>query len=349
MYDAILLVSFGGPEKPEDVLPFLENVTRGRNIPRDRLTEVAEHYYHFGGRSPLNDQNRALIDALRRELDNHSIHLPIYWGNRNWQPYLADALRGMRAAGVHRALVFVTSAYSSYSGCRQYREDIAAAQREIGEGAPVIDKLRVFYNHPGFIEASTERVREAMAHFSQEEIAGVRLIATAHSIPSSMAATSDYEKQLRETARLVAQSAGLNSWDLAFQSRSGPPSQPWLEPDILDHLRKLHLEGVRSVLVAPIGFISDHMEVLYDLDTEAQELAAQLGLKMVRAATVGTHPLFVSMIRQLIAERLDGNMPKLAIGSFGPNHEVCPAGCCPAPLRAGRPPVLEVPAVAQRS
>ncbi len=349
MYDAILLISFGGPERREDVMPFLENVTRGRNIPAERLLAVAEHYYHFGGRSPINDQCRELIAALRRDLDEHGIHLPIYWGNRNWDPFLADALRQMRNDGVKHALGLVTSAYSSYSGCRQYRENVAAAQAEVGEGAPAVDKLRVFYNHPGFVEASVMRVREALSQWPEGERSSVCFAATAHSIPCSMAQSSDYEKQLRETTRLVAERAGLAHWDLVYQSRSGPPTQPWLEPDILDHLKNLHADGVRDVIVAPLGFISDHLEVLYDLDTEAQALAGELGMRMVRAATVGTHPVFVGMLRQLIAERLAPSEEKLAIGRFGPNHDVCPRDCCPAPQRAGRPLASEAPGVSRPS
>jgi len=344
MYDALLVVSFGGPERTEDVMPFLENVTRGRNIPRERLEEVAEHYYHFGGKSPINDQNRALIAALESELKGQGIQMPIYWGNRNWQPYLADALRAMRDDGVKNALAFVTSGYSSYSGCRQYRENIAAAaQAEIGEGAPSVDKVRVFYNHPGFIDACVERVREVLSQFAESE--RPRLVATAHSIPSAVAETSNYELQLRETTRLVAESVGFDEWDLVFQSRSGPPTQPWLGPDILEHLRKLAGEGVKNVLVSPLGFLSDHMEILYDLDAEATDLARELGMKMVRAKTVGIHPAFVRMIVQLIRERILPDEPKLAIGPFGPNHDVCPANCCPAPQRAGRPPVSAGPVV----
>lgn len=339
MYDAILLLSFGGPEKPDDVMPFLENVTRGRNVPRERLLEVAEHYRHFGGRSPINDQCRALIRALEAELEAHAIRLPIYWGNRNWHPFLADTLRQMRHDGVKHALAFVTSAYSSYSGCRQYLENIAAAQAEVGQGAPKVDKLRVFYNHPHFIEAWTDRVRHALNQFSDEERRTLRFVGTAHSVPCSMAQSSDYEKQLRETARLVAESVGLRESDLVFQSRSGSPAQPWLEPDILDHVRALHQNGVKNVLIAPIGFVSDHLEVLYDLDTEASALARELDMKLVRAETVGTHPSFVTMIRELIAERLTPAEPKLAIGTFGPNHDVCPADCCPAPRRASPQPI----------
>ncbi len=261
-------------------MPFLENVTRGRNIPRERLAEVAEHYYHFGGKSPINDQNRALIAALEAELKGQGIELPIYWGNRNWQPYLTDALRAMRDDGVKNALAFVTSGYSSYSGCRQYRENIAAAQSEAGEGSPEIDKLRVFYNHPGFIEACVERVREAIGQFPASSIAQgeqPRLVATAHSIPSSMAESSNYEGQLRETARLVAERLGFGGWDLVFQSRSGPPTQPWLGPDILDHLRSLAAEGVKNVVVSPLGFLSDHMEILYDWTRRRPNWPGNLG------------------------------------------------------------------------
>jgi ferrochelatase len=350
MYDAILLVSFGGPERREDVLPFLENVTRGRNVPGERLLKVAEHYYHFGGVSPINDQCRELMAALRKELDEHGIGLPIYWGNRNWRPFLDGALREMRSDGIKHALALVTSAYSSYSSCRQYRENIAAAQAEAGEGGPKIDKLRVFYNHPGFIEACADRVREARSHFTADRVhSDIHLVSTAHSIPLALARSSDYEKQLRETTRLVAEAAGLATWDLVYQSRSGPPSQPWLEPDILEHLRRLHEQGTRNIIAAPLGFLSDHVEVLYDLDYEAQALADQLGMKMVRAATVGTHPAFLRALRELISERLCPNEPKLAIGLYGPNHDVCPLDCCPAPPPTGRPHASEVQAVLRLS
>ncbi len=345
MCDAILIVSFGGPEKAADVLPFLENVTRGRNIPRERLLEVANHYYALGARSPINEQCRVLVAALRTELDRNGLSLPIYWGNRNWHPMLADTLRQMRSDGVKHALAFVTSPYSSYSGCRQYRENIAAAQAEIGQGAPKVDKLRAFYNHPGFIEASADRVRQTLSESFENETDGVRLLISAHSIPSSMAETSDYETQLQETSRLVAEAAGFRRWDLVFQSRSGAPRQPWLGPDILDHLRTLHLEGVRKILVAPLGFVSDHVEVLYDLDAEALRMATELGIKMARSATVGTHPAFVKMIRLLIAERLSPSEPRLAVGTFGPSHDLCRVDCCPAAQKADKPPVLEDQAV----
>jgi ferrochelatase len=344
MYDALLVVSFGGPEKPDEVMPFLENVTRGRNIPRERLLEVEEHYQHFGGKSPINDQCRELIAALRAELDSQNITLPIYWGNRNWHPLLPDAIRQMHDDGVRNALAFMTSAYSSYSGCRQYRENIAAAQDAVGDGAPQVDKIRVFYNHPLFIQACSDRVREALA-----QLPGARLVITAHSIPLSMAESSAYEIQLRETGRLVAEVLGVSEWDLVFQSRSGPPAQPWLGPDILDHMRDLHSRGMSEIVIAPFGFLSDHMEILFDLDTEARQLADELGMTMVRAATVGTHPAFIRMLRELIVERLDPSRERIAIGRFPANHDVCPANCCPAPRRAGTPRASEVPAVSQPS
>ncbi|MBV9081456.1 MAG: ferrochelatase [Acidobacteriaceae bacterium] len=342
MYEALLIVSFGGPEKPEDVLPFLENVTRGRNVPRPRLLEVAEHYYHFGGKSPINDQCRQLITAVRWEFAANRLNMPVYWGNRNWHPMLADTVREMRADGIRHALAFVTSAYSSYSSCRQYRENIAAAQAQAGPDAPEIDKLRVFYNHPGYIAACADRAREALARVDHRIRGGFRLLVSAHSIPSAMAENSDYEQQLRETGRLVAEAVGIREWDVVFQSRSGPPGQAWLEPDILGHLRGLHRDGVRSVLLAPVGFVSDHMEVVYDLDTEAAQLASELGINMIRAATAGTHPAFVRMIRELVEERLDPSAPKLSLGFFGPSDEVCPADCCLAPRSAGRDRVSEL-------
>ena len=337
-YDALLLVSFGGPEKDEDVMPFLENVTRGRNIPPERLLEVAEHYYHFGGKSPINDQCRELVAAIERELREHGSKLPVYWGNRNWHPLLPDTLRQMRADGVTRALAFMTSAYSSYSGCRQYRENVKAAQEAVGAGAPEVDKLRAFYNHPHYVEASAAEVRHALAQIPAERRTGAELVFTAHSIPCSMAETSDYEKQLRETCRLVAQALQIEEYRLVFQSRSGAPNQPWLEPDILDYLRTLPECGVTDVVIAPIGFISDHMEVLYDLDTEAKDLAAELKLNLVRAATVGTHPVFVRMVRELVEERMNPDLPKLSTGQFGPNHDVCPVNCCAPLARPGRRP-----------
>ena len=327
-YDALLVVSFGGPEGMQDVMPFLQNVLRGRNIPEDRLREVAHHYELFGGVSPLNGQNRALIAALRRELEQSGPHVPIYWGNRNWTPFLVDALRQMQQDGIKRALAFFTSAYSSYSGCRQYREDIQKAQAAVGAGAPEVDKLRVFYNHPGFIEPTVENVRRAWEQIPQERKATSRVAFTAHSIPKAMAAGCSYENQLGEVCRLVAGNLGLQDWSLAYQSRSGPPSQPWLEPDILTHLSDLKAEGVTDVVVAPVGFISDHMEVLYDLDTEARQHCETIGLNMIRAATVGTHPSFIRMIRELILERMGSETTRRSLGTSGPSHDVCPVDCC---------------------
>ena len=336
-YDAILVVSFGGPEGPEDVMPFLENVLRGRNVPRERMLEVAEHYQHFGGVSPINEQNRALIRALKAELDTSGIALPVYWGNRNWHPLLADTLSEMAGDGVRRALAFFTSAYSSYSGCRQYRENIDAARNEVGNEAPRVDKLRVFYNHPGFIAAMSDRVAAALAEIDERARDDARLVFTAHSIPTSMATTSSYAAQLEEACRLVCDALRRRDWRLVYQSRSGPPSQPWLGPDVCDHLRELRAGGATDVVVAPIGFISDHMEVLYDLDTEALAVCDEIGLRMVRAGTVGTHPTFVAMIRELIQERLDAARERRALGDFGPSHDVCPIDCCPAPARPSPP------------
>jgi protoporphyrin/coproporphyrin ferrochelatase len=335
-YDALLVVSFGGPEGMDDVMPFLENVTRGRGIPRERLAGVAHHYELFGGVSPINGQNRRLIAALREELDARGPRLPIYWGNRNWHPLLDDAVRRMRDDGVKRALAFVTSAYSSYSGCRQYREDIERAREAVGSGAPAIDKLRAFYNHPGFVGPNAENLRAALAEVPAARRDAAHVAFTAHSIPSSMAAGCDYGVQLQETCRLVAERAGARNWRLVFQSRSGSPHVPWLEPDICDHLRGLKAQGATDAVVQPVGFISDHMEVLYDLDTEAKQVAAEIGLNMIRAATVGTHPAFVAMIRELIAERT-GGAAKLALGARGASHDVCPADCCL--LGASRPAV----------
>jgi ferrochelatase len=327
-YDALLLVSFGGPEGPDEVLPFLENVLRGKPVPRERMLEVAKHYQHFGGISPINAQNRALIAALEIELAEHGPNLPIYWGNRNWNPLLPDALRQMAADGVERALAFFTSAYSSYSGCRQYRENIAAAQATVGPNAPRVEKLRAFFNHPGFIEPMIESTRAAFERISPDRRPAAGIAFTAHSIPQAMAAGSQYEEQLREASRLVAVGAGREHWDLVFQSRSGAPSQSWLEPDIRDWLRQQHAAGVRDVVVAPIGFVSDHLEVIYDLDMEAQRLCGELGMHMVRAATVGTHARFVRMIRELIVERMTPGAPRLALGTLGPCHDICPADCC---------------------
>ncbi len=334
-YDALLVVSFGGPEGMDDVMPFLENVLRGRNVPPERMRAVAHHYELFGGVSPINSQNRTLIAALEKELAERGPRLPVYWGNRNWHPMLVDTLRKMRDDGIRRALAFFTSAYSSYSGCRQYREDITRAQTEVGDGAPQVEKLRAFYNHPGFVEPNIENLRAALQQIPEERRARAHVAFTAHSIPLSMAEGCAYEEQLQETCRLVAAGAQQKNWRLVFQSRSGPPTQAWLEPDICDHLKRLKASGVEDVVVLPVGFISDHMEVIYDLDTEARALSLELGLNMVRAATVGAHPAFVKMIRELILERLDPELPKRFLGTRGASHDVCPVDCCL--LGQGRP------------
>ena len=311
-YDALLVVSFGGPEGMDDVMPFLENVLRGRNVPRERMLSVAKHYEMFGGVSPINQQNRNLIAALEIELEKNGPRLPIYWGNRNWHPLLVDTVGRMAEDGVRNALAFVTSAYSSYSSCRQYLENISDAQAQVGPGAPRIEKLRQFYNHPLFIEANVEHIRAVLEHARDAQ-----LVFTAHSIPESMAANCDYATQLAETGSLIARELNVDNWQLVYQSRSGSPMQPWLGPDILEHLKSLASAGVKEVAVAPIGFVSDHMEIVYDLDFEAQNVARDLGLKMVRAATAGTHPSFVKMIRDLMLERINNTRTSL-----------CAPGCC---------------------
>ncbi len=396
-YDAVLVLSFGGPEGPEDVDPFLRTMLQGRDVPEARIAEVAAHYHHFGGVSPINGQNRALVAALADELANADIALPVYWGNRNWAPTLVDEVRRMRDDGIRRALAFVTSAYASYSGCRQYLDDIDAARAQVGAGAPVIDKLRLFFNHPGFIEtwvgsllralseaAGARQLSEAAGAWQPAGAAGSRQAAEptrerqpteptqtrqlaglastagvgrptdpfettsapaappsepavlfcAHSIPMSMAATCSYVEQLTETARLVAAGAGVpdERWQLVWQSRSGPPSQPWLTPDVVDAIAELR-EGTAAVVLAPIGFVSDHMEVVYDLDLVAADAGRTRGLQVVRAATPGTDPRFVAMIRELVTERLDPAASRLAVGRLTPAPDRCATGCCPAPAR----------------
>ncbi len=326
-YDAVLFVSFGGPEGPEQVMPFLDNVLRGKRVSQERKLAVAEHYQNFGGVSPINTQNRALICALQDQFKKQGPSLPVYLGNRNWHPLLADTLRQMARDGVRRALAFVTSAYGSYSSCRQYREDIERARQEVGEAAPQVDKLRLFYNHSGFIRANADAVCEALEKTSEPD--SVQIVFTGHSISVSMASGSRYQQQLEEACYLVSNRVGHPNWRLVYQSRSGAPHQPWLEPDVCDYLTDLKKQGAREVVLSPIGFISDHMEVLYDLDTEAKELCERIGLTMIRAATAGLHPQFVSMIRELILERIDENVPRRAWGSNGPAPDQCAPGCCP--------------------
>jgi protoporphyrin/coproporphyrin ferrochelatase len=345
-YDAVLLVSFGGPEGPDDVLPFMENVTRGRNIPRERLEEVSQHYHRFGGVSPINEQNRDLKAALEALLEEQGPHLPVYFGNRNWDPLLPDTLRRMRDDGIERALCFVTSAYSSYSGCRQYRENLAAARDEVGDGAPELDKMRVYYNHPGFVEPQIDLISEALEQLPEEVRAGARIVFTTHSIPHTMSRHCDYEAQHYETCRLVMEQLPGREWELVYNSRSGPEHVPWLEPDVNDHLEALAESGAPGAVVVPVGFISDHMEVIYDLDVEAVETAERVGLPMARAGTVGTDPRFVAMIRELLLERTE-DAPARALGTRGANHDACPVDCCFTPGQTAKAVVAAAEAAAR--
>jgi ferrochelatase len=332
-YDALLLVSFGGPEGMDDVMPFLETVTAGRGVPRDRLEEVAEHYYHFGGVSPINGQNRALLAALRADFEANDLKMPIYWGNRNWTPTLTEALTQMRDDGVRDAIAILTSAYASFSGCRQYLDAIERARAEVGDHAPSVDRLRQYFNHPGFVEPMADGVRRALQELPESLAAQAHLAFVAHSIPSVMAAAAGpsgnlYTTQLSEATRLVAASVGgSHEVTLSYCSRSGAPTTPWLEPDICHRLEAIAKDGTPAVVVVPIGFVSDHMEVGYDLDTEAAARADQLGLAFVRSATVGTDARFVAMIRELVLERM-GEGDKRALGDLGPAHDVCPPQCC---------------------
>jgi ferrochelatase len=356
-YDALLLLSFGGPEGPDDVVPFLENVTRGRGIPRERLKEVGQHYFLFGGVSPINAQNRELLDALRKDFSENALDLPVYWGNRNWAPYLTDTLRHMADDGHRRILVLATSAYASYSGCRQYRENLAdslAALEAEGRPVPRVDKLRHYFNHPGFVTPMTEAVLAALAELPEDVREGAHLAFTTHSIPTAAADTSGpveahgdggaYVAQHLDTARVIAdavrEATGVDRpWKLVYQSRSGAPHIPWLEPDICDHLEELHAAGTPAAVMVPIGFVSDHMEVKFDLDTEATAKAAELGLPVARAATVGADPRFAAAVRELVLERAATErglaVERCALGALGASHDVCPVGCCPG--RSPRP------------
>lgn len=332
-FDAFLLVSFGGPEGPDDVMPFLRNVTAGRGIPDERLKQVAEHYHQFGGVSPINQQCRDLLAAVQKDFAANGIGLPLYWGNRNWQPFLASTVRQMAADGITRALAFVTSAYSSFSSCRQYLGDIEAARAQVGEAAPRIAKIRQYFNHPGFIESFAASAARAIGSLPGAQPDDFELVFVAHSIPLTMADASGpaggaYQAQLTSAAGLVAAALGYpRPWHLAYCSRSGPPSQPWLGPDVNDLMAELAAAGCRAVVLVPIGFVSDHMEVKFDLDVEAAQTAQRLGLALARAAAPGTDHRFVSMITDLVRERLDG-VPGVALGGLGAGPDTCPAGCC---------------------
>ncbi len=332
-YDAVMVLSFGGPEAPEDVEPFLANVTAGRGVPPERLAAVASQYQQLGGASPLNDQCRRLRVLLAERLAAAGQELPVYWGNRNWSPYVADTVAEMAAAGHRRVLAVVTSAYSSYSGCRQYLEDIDAARKTVGINAPVIHKVRAYFDHPGFVEPFADSVAQARGQLPAELQDEAHLVFTAHSIPVSMAAACDYEQQLQQTARLVATLADFDTWTMAWQSRSGPPSVPWLEPDINDHLHELAAmssPGAQAVVLAPIGFVTDHTEVLWDLDVEASATAAELGMSLARAVTPGTVPddRFVAMWHELVQERLDPSLKRRGLGGLAVRPDFCPDGCC---------------------
>lgn len=342
-YDALLWLSFGGPEGPDDVMPFLENVTRGRGVPRERLAEVAEHYHHFGGVSPINRLNREAIEAVEKELAVRGIDLPVYFGNRNWHPMVEDTLARMRADGVRRALVFPTSAYGGYSACRQYDEDIERARAAVGDDAPDLLKLRQFFDHPLFVAANADAVRAAHGELDGRP---ARTVFTAHSIPTAADAAAGppprggewYSKQVFEAARLVAAQAGVGDHDVVWQSRSGPPRIPWLEPDIVDHIDALHERGVTDVVVSPIGFVSDHLEVVWDLDNEAAERAAELGMGFARAATPNGDPRFAELVAELAQEQLaDGGARKLSevfpVAGCTLNGAPCAEGCCVPPTR----------------
>lgn len=360
-YDCILLVSYGGPDGPADVIPFIENILQGRKLSPQRLEELAEPYMYFGGASPINEQNRALLAAIIGELtatsrdgreenaDLKPLDLPVYWANLHWHPLLRDVLQQMADDEMSHALAFATSAFGSYPGCRKYREAIDDARAQVGPQAPRVDKLRLFYNHPGFIASVTDRVVAALARFDNPSGERVKILFTAHSLPVSMAQSCPYVQQVRESCRLVIEQLQANEqlapdmrealadWELAYQSRSGPPEQPWLGPDVgewlVEHYVDADPDATNNVVIAPIGFMSDHKEVVFDLDVEIQALCEHLGINMVRASTPGTHPRFVRMVRELIEERLDPNLPRSSIGPDGPWPDECADDCCPPPTR----------------
>ncbi|MBF6434982.1 ferrochelatase [Nocardia cyriacigeorgica] len=346
--DALLLLSFGGPERPEDVMPFLENVTRGRGVPRERLAEVAEHYMHFGGVSPINELNRRIIADVEAELRTAGKDLPVYFGNRNWHPMAEDTLARMAADGVRSALVFPTSAWGGYSGCLQYQEDIVRSRAAVGSEAPELIKLRQYFDHPLLIESFADAIRAAAQQIPADRRDRIRLVFTAHSIPVSADRTAGppgeggglYSRQVAEAARLCAAATGFGDYDVVWQSRSGPPQVPWLEPDIVDHLEELSGKGVDAVVVCPVGFVSDHLEVIWDLDNEAAQKAAELGMAFARAGTPGADPRFARMVVELIGEHLD-DVPPRRLGSV-PGYGCtvdgapCAVDCCKPAARPGR-------------
>jgi ferrochelatase len=346
--DALLVLSFGGPEGLDEIRPFLENVVRGRGVPPERLDAVEEHYRHFGGVSPLNARNRELIAAVRERTT-----LPVYFGNRNWHPMVEDTVAEMARDGVRRALVFATSAYGGYSACRQYHEDIARARKAVGDRAPELVKLRHFFDHPAFVAANADAVSAARATLPAAVRDQARVVFTAHSVPTAADAAAGtptdgghrYSRQVAEAARLVAEELGAGVFDVVWQSRSGPPQVPWLGPDIVDHLDTLAASGVPAVVVAPVGFVSDHVEVIWDLDTEARERADELGIAFARAATAGPDPRFADMVIELVDEHVDAAAPRAlsAVPSAGctVNGMPCAIDCCvptrrPVAAGAGR-------------
>ncbi|WUD70113.1 ferrochelatase [Nocardia sp. NBC_00508] len=326
-------------------MPFLENVTRGRGVPRERLDTVAEHYLHFGGVSPINALNRDIIEAVETELAAAGVDLPVYFGNRNWHPLVEDTVARMAADGVGSALVFPTSAWGGYSGCLQYHEDIARARAAFGDGAPELVKLRQYFDHPLLIEAFADAIRAAQERLPADQRAGARLVFTAHSIPVSADAAAGppadggrlYSRQVAEAARLCAAATGFTDYDVVWQSRSGPPQVPWLEPDIIDHLDDLAAKDVEAVVVCPVGFVSDHLEVIWDLDNEAAQKAAELGIGFARAATPGADARFATLVVELISEHLGDTEPRRlgSVAEYGctRNGSACAPGCCAAPRR----------------
>ncbi|RVW03349.1 ferrochelatase [Rhodococcus spongiicola] len=346
-FDALLVLSFGGPETPEDVRPFLENVTRGRGVPPERLDAVVEHYMHFGGRSPINALNRDIIERVENELRSAGIDLPVYFGNRNWHPMVEDTVARMRDDGVRNALVFPTSAWGGYSGCRQYHEDIARARAAV-DAAPAMTKLRQYYDHPLLIGAFADAIHSAREQLSPSVRDRARLVFTAHSVPVAADAAAGpasdgghlYSRQVADAARLCAEACGVDEFDLVWQSRSGPPQVPWLDPDICDHLESVAAAGTSAVIVCPVGFVSDHLEVVWDLDTEARDKAAELGIEFARAATPGTDPRFARLVVELVEERRSGTMParlgrEPLLGATA-NGRPCAVDCC-VPVRRPDP------------